>query len=91
MTLATLMRSTNTSLFFAFLLSAAASAHAEWSVPNELPSKVDVLSDEQTQFITSGAILDIIPELPSRALSGCGKSVCAITRWRKSNCVAGTL
>ncbi len=62
MTVATLMRSTKTSLLFAFLLSAAPGAYAEWSVPDELQGKVDVLNDEQTQFITSGAILEIIPE-----------------------------
>jgi len=37
-------------------------AHAEWSIPDELQTQASVLSDEQTQFITSGAILDIIPE-----------------------------
>ena len=49
-------------LLLAFLFPAAQSACAEWSIPDEFQTQVSVLTNEQTQFITSGAILDIIPE-----------------------------
>ena len=62
MTLATLLRRAKIALLLALLLPVAQSAYAEWSVPDELRTKVAALSDEQIQFITSGAILEIIPE-----------------------------
>ena len=37
-------------------------AYADWSVPNELQPQIGVLSDQQAFFITSGAILELIPE-----------------------------
>ena len=49
-------------LLLAFLFPAAQSAYAEWSIPDEFQTQVSVLTNEQTQFITSGAILEIIPE-----------------------------
>lgn len=61
-TLATLMRRTKIALLIAFLLPATQNAQAEWSVPVELQPKVNVLTDEQTRFITSGAVLEFIPE-----------------------------
>ena len=62
MTRAVLMHCTKVALLSALLLPAAQSVHAEWSVPDELQTQVSALNDEQTEFITSGAILDIIPE-----------------------------
>ena len=49
-------------LLLALLFPVAQNVAAEWSVPVELQTKVGALSDEQTQFITSGEILKIIPE-----------------------------
>ena len=49
-------------LLLALLFPAAYDAHSDWSIPDELQSQASVLSDEQTAFITSGAILEIIPE-----------------------------
>ena len=37
-------------------------ALGQWSVPNELRTAMSVLNDEQTEFITSGAVLKFIPE-----------------------------
>jgi len=62
MTRAILMHGTNVAILCAFLLPAAQSVNAQWSVPDELQPQVGMLNDEQTQFITSGAILDFIPE-----------------------------
>jgi len=62
MTLAMLLRHAKIALLLAVLLPAAHSAYAEWLVPSELQGKVDALTDEQIQFITSGAVLEIIPE-----------------------------
>ena len=49
-------------LLLALLCPAAQCAYADWSIPDELQTQASVLSDEQTQFIRSGAILEIIPE-----------------------------
>jgi arginase family enzyme len=49
-------------LLLALLSSIVQVAHAGWPIPDELQTQASVLSDEQTQFITSGAILKIIPE-----------------------------
>lgn len=63
-------------LLLALLCPAAQGVFAEWSVPDELQTQASVLSDEQTLFITSGAIFKIIPErqllheLASRDASG---------------------
>lgn len=46
----------------ALLFPAAQSACADWSIPDELQTQASVLNDAQTQFITSGEILKIIPE-----------------------------
>ena len=62
MTRAILIHCRKIVLLLAFLLPAAESVYAEWSVPEELQTQVSVLNDEQTQFITSGAVLEIIPE-----------------------------
>ena len=59
---AVLMHCTKVVLFSALLLPTAQSVNADWSVPDELQAQVSSLSDEQSVFITSGAILDIIPE-----------------------------
>jgi agmatinase len=62
MSFAVLSHRTKIAFLLALLLSATQSAYAEWLVPNELQGTVDALTDEQIQFITSGAILEIIPE-----------------------------
>lgn len=49
-------------LLLALLSSIVPVAHADWSIPDELQPQASVLTDEQRQFITSGAILEIIPE-----------------------------
>ncbi len=49
-------------LFLALLLPPFESAHGQWSVPDELRAAASVLNDEQIEFITSGAVLDFIPE-----------------------------
>ncbi len=46
----------------ALLLLFVESALAQWSIPDELQAQASVLNDEQTAFITSGAILKYIPE-----------------------------
>ena len=46
----------------AVLLLPFASAMGDWSVPESLKSKVDALDDTQREFITSGAVINIIPE-----------------------------
>jgi agmatinase len=58
----TLTRSGLVALFAAFLLSAFDNAHAQWAVPDELRTAVGALDDEQTEFLTSGAVLEFIPE-----------------------------
>jgi len=62
MTRAIGMHGTKVALLFAFLLPAAQSVSGQWPVPDELTAPMSVLNDQQTQFITSGAILEIIPE-----------------------------
>lgn len=52
---------TRASITFLLLLSLPI-ASADWPVPENLRSEVDSLSDEHAQFISSGAILKIIPE-----------------------------
>ncbi len=49
-------------LSLALLLSPFESALGQWSVPDELRAQVSVLNDEQIEFVTSGAVLDFIPE-----------------------------
>jgi agmatinase len=49
-------------LSLALLLPPFESALGQWSVPDELRAQVSVLNDEQIEFITSGAVLDFIPE-----------------------------
>jgi arginase family enzyme len=49
-------------LLLTLLFPAAQYLHADWSIPDELQAQASVLNNEQTQFITSGAILEIIPE-----------------------------
>ena len=48
--------------FLLALLLPFESALAEWSVPDELSAQVSTLSNEQIEFITSGAALKFIPE-----------------------------
>lgn len=48
--------------FFLTLLLQFESAFGQWSIPDELRAQASVLNDEQTEFITSGAILEFIPE-----------------------------
>jgi agmatinase len=49
-------------LFAALPLLAFDTAGAQWAIPGELRTAVSVLDDDQTEFITSGAILEFIPE-----------------------------
>ena len=44
------------------LLLPVSNALAEWSAPEELRAAMSALNDDQTGFITSGAILEFIPE-----------------------------
>ena len=37
-------------------------AFAQWSIPDELRDEASVLNDEQAEFLTSGAILEFMPE-----------------------------
>ena len=48
--------------FFLTLLLQFESAFGQWSIPGELRAQSSILNDEQTGFITSGAILEFIPE-----------------------------
>ncbi len=59
---AILTRCVLVTLFPALLLPPFESAHGQWSVPDELRAEASVLNDEQIEFITSGAILNFIPE-----------------------------
>lgn len=43
-------------------LSPYESALAEWPIPDELQTKAGELSEQQLEFISSGAVLDFIPE-----------------------------
>ena len=49
-------------LIVALLLSPLENALGQWSVPDELQAAMNVLDDEQTGFITSGAVLEFIPQ-----------------------------
>ena len=44
------------------LLLCAGNALGQWSIPEELQEQASVLNDEQTEFITSRAFLEFIPE-----------------------------
>ena len=44
------------------LLPPFGNARGQWSIPDELRSQASALNDEQRDFITSGAVLDFIPE-----------------------------
>ncbi len=46
----------------ALLLLAAGSALGQWPIPEELQAQANALNDDQMEFVTSGAILDFIPE-----------------------------
>jgi arginase family enzyme len=59
---ANLMRCALAVLLMALLLPPFESAHGQWNVPSELLERVSTLSDEQAEFITSGAALKFIPE-----------------------------
>ena len=45
----------------ALLLLSVNSALSQWAIPDELQTQASALNDEQTEFITSGAILNFIP------------------------------
>ena len=55
-------------LFFVFALILVCvvlpfqSAFGQWSVPKELKTQVHTLSDEQVEFLTSGAVLKFVPQ-----------------------------
>ena len=49
-------------LLLASLLPPFGSVLAQWTVPDTLSAQVRVLDDEQIEFITSGAVLEFIPE-----------------------------
>ena len=49
-------------LFVTLLLSPIENALGQWPIPEELRDAVSVLNDEQTEFITSGDVLEFIPE-----------------------------
>lgn len=49
-------------LLLAVWFPAVQTVHAQWSVPKELHDSLEVLTNEQARFISSGDILDIIPE-----------------------------
>ncbi len=49
-------------LFSAWLLFSVENAFGQWSIPEELRARASALSREQLEFITSGAILEFIPE-----------------------------
>ena len=57
-----LMRFALATLLLVLLMPFFESAHAQWTVPNELRAQVSVLNDEQIEFITSGSALKFIPE-----------------------------
>ena len=46
----------------ALLLLAAGSALGQWPIREELQAQANALNDDQMEFVTSGAILDFIPE-----------------------------
>jgi len=57
-----LSRSALLAIVVALSLSAPEESRAQWSVPDELSEAVGTLTDEQTAFVTSGDILNYIPE-----------------------------
>lgn len=57
-----LSRSTLISFALAMLLAPFDSGYAEWKVPADLAGKLAGLSEDQRQFIESGAALDFLPE-----------------------------
>lgn len=46
----------------ALLLFFAESALGQWSIPEELQAQASALNNDQREFVTSGAILDFIPQ-----------------------------
>jgi agmatinase len=46
----------------AWLVLSVESASGQWSIPEELRAQASVLTNEQLEFVTSGAILEFIPE-----------------------------
>ncbi len=48
--------------YWVLLLLTAESALGQWSIPEELQAQASALNDDQMAFVTSGAILDYIPE-----------------------------
>lgn len=58
----TLTRYAVVTLLLALLLSSRESALAQWAVPDELRVAVSELTNEQSEFVTSGAALDFIPQ-----------------------------
>ncbi|MDZ4731574.1 MAG: agmatinase family protein [Xanthomonadales bacterium] len=57
-----LSRSTLISFALAMLLAPFDSGYAEWKVPADLAGKLAGLSEDQREFIESGAALDFLPE-----------------------------
>ncbi len=49
-------------LTLTLLLNPTDHAFGQWAIPDELRAQASMLNDEQSEFITSGAILDFIPE-----------------------------
>ncbi len=56
------MRCSLAVLLLALLLPPFESAQGQLTVPDELRAQLGVLNDEQVEFITSGAVLDYIPQ-----------------------------
>ncbi len=55
-------RATLIALAFALVLVLQQSAHGQWRVPEALQAQAGVLSEEQLEFLTSGAVLEYLPE-----------------------------
>ena len=49
-------------LLLAFVLLPHQSTYGQWRVPDELQAQAGLLTDQQLEFITSGAVLDFMPE-----------------------------
>ena len=49
-------------LFLTCLLLPFQAVSGQWSAPKELQKQVDTLSDEQVEFLTSGAVLQFLPQ-----------------------------
>ena len=56
------MRCSLAALLLALLLPPFDSAQGQSTVPDELRAQLSVLNDEQIEFVTSGAVLDYIPQ-----------------------------